>query len=99
LIGRDRPALAALGGSAYLGRMARSLPTEQEIVAISPSSGGIQSVFPSSRFTRAILTRAILTWGAAGLGAAALLGAFGLWFNYGTAVFFDMIASGMSSCF
>jgi len=84
LIGRDRPALAALGGSAYLGRMARSLPTEQEIVAISPSSGGIQS---------------ILTWGAAGLGAVALLGAIGLWFHYGTAVFFEMIASGMSSCF
>ena len=94
MIGRDRPALAALGGSAYLRRMARSLPTEQEIVAISPSSGGIQSIFPSS-----ILTRAILTWGAAGLGAAALLGAVGLWFHYGTAVFFEMIASGMSSCF
>ena len=45
------------------------------------------------------MTRAIFAWGAAGLGAAALLGAFGLWFNYGTAVFFDMIASGMSSCF
>ena len=99
MIGRDRPALAALGGSAYVGRMARSLPTEQEIVAISPSSGGIQSVFTSSILTRAILTRAIFTWGAAGLGAAALLGAFGLWFHYGTAVFFEMIASGMSSCF
>jgi len=46
-----------------------------------------------------MMTRAIFAWGAAGLGAAALLGAFGLWFHYGTAVFFEMIASGMSSCF
>ena len=45
------------------------------------------------------MTRAIFAWGAAGLGAAALLGAVGLWFHYGTAVFFEMIASGMSSCF
>ena len=88
LITRDRPALAALGGSAYLGSMARSLPTEQEIVAISPSSGGIQSILTS-----------IAAWGAAGFGAVALLGAFGLWFHYGTAVFFEMIASGLSSCF
>ena len=36
---------------------------------------------------------------AAGLGAAILLGALGLWFHYGTAVFFEMIASGISACF
>jgi len=35
----------------------------------------------------------------AGLGAVALLGALGLWFHYGTAVFFEMIASGISACF
>jgi hypothetical protein len=68
--------------------MARSLPTEQEIVAISPSSGGIQSILTS-----------IAVWGAAGSGVVALLSALGLWFQYGTAVFFEMIASGLSSCF
>ena len=37
--------------------------------------------------------------GAAGLGAAILLGAVVLWFHYGTAVFFEMIASGIAACF
>jgi hypothetical protein len=37
--------------------------------------------------------------GAAVLGAAALLGAAVLWFHYGTAVFFEMIASGIAACF
>jgi hypothetical protein len=44
------------------------------------------------------LARAIVV-GAAGLGAAILLGALVLWFHYGTAVFFEMIASGISACF
>ncbi len=35
----------------------------------------------------------------AGLGAALLLGALVLWFHYGTAVFFEMIASGIAACF
>ena len=35
----------------------------------------------------------------AGLGAVLLLGALALWFHYGTAVFFEMIASGVSACF
>ena len=35
----------------------------------------------------------------AGLGAALLLGAAVLWFHYGTAVFFEMIASGIAACF
>jgi hypothetical protein len=35
----------------------------------------------------------------AGLGAALLLGTLGLWFHYGTAVFFETIASGVSACF
>ena len=36
---------------------------------------------------------------AAGLGAVLLMGALALWFHYGTAVFFEMIASGISACF
>ena len=33
------------------------------------------------------------------LGAAILLAALVLWFHYGTAVFFEMIASGIATCF
>ena len=33
------------------------------------------------------------------LGALVLTGALALWFHYGTAVFFEMIASGISACF
>ena len=40
-----------------------------------------------------------IVMGAAGLGTASLLGAVVLWFHYGTAVFFEMIASGISACF
>jgi hypothetical protein len=44
------------------------------------------------------LARAIVA-AAAGLGSAILLAALVLWFHYGTAVFFEMIASGISACF
>ena len=37
--------------------------------------------------------------GAAGFGVAVLFGAPVLWFHYGTAIFFEMIASGISACF
>ncbi|WP_245319756.1 hypothetical protein [Bradyrhizobium sp. LMTR 3] len=41
----------------------------------------------------------VIVWSAAGLGAAAVLGAAALWFHYGTTVFFEMIAAGISACF
>ena len=37
--------------------------------------------------------------GAAALAAILVLGALGLWLHYGTAVFFEMIVSGISACF
>jgi hypothetical protein len=37
--------------------------------------------------------------GSAVFAAAALLAAAGLWFHYGTAVFFEMIATGLAACF
>jgi hypothetical protein len=40
-----------------------------------------------------------LVLAAAGLGVVLLLGALVLWFHYGTAVFFEMIASGFAACF
>jgi hypothetical protein len=41
----------------------------------------------------------MIVWGAASLGALAVCGAAALWFHYGTAVFFEMIAAGISACF
>jgi hypothetical protein len=35
----------------------------------------------------------------AAAGAALLLGALALWAHYGTAVFFEMLASGIAACF
>jgi len=42
---------------------------------------------------------AVVAIAATGLGAALLLGALILWLRYGTAVFFEMIASGIAACF
>jgi hypothetical protein len=44
------------------------------------------------------LPRALVAGGAA-LGALLLAAAMILWVRYGTAVFFEMIASGFSACF
>jgi hypothetical protein len=41
----------------------------------------------------------IVAAAAAVLGGVLLLGALALWFHYGTAVFFEMLASGISACF
>jgi hypothetical protein len=43
--------------------------------------------------------RAAVLWGGAGLGALLLAGSAALWFHYGTAVFFETIASGFRNCF
>jgi hypothetical protein len=63
--------------------MAQPISTPQQMVATEP--------------TRKVASAIVM--GAAGLGAAILLGALVLWFHYGTAVFFEMIASGISACF
>jgi ferric-dicitrate binding protein FerR (iron transport regulator) len=65
-------------------RMAQPLTTPRELSATRP---------PSGRTARAIVV------GGAGFGVAAVLGASALWFHYGTAVFFETIASGISACF
>jgi hypothetical protein len=64
--------------------MAQPISTRQEASTVLP---------PPRRIAQAILV------GAAGLGAASLLGALVLWFHYGTAVFFEMISSGIAACF
>lgn len=74
-----------VAGAVYeMVRMAQPVTTQQEAIA-APR--------PSRRVASAIVI------GAAGLGAAAVLGALVLWFHYGTAVFFEMIASGIAACF
>lgn len=64
--------------------MAQRVSTQQEMPAILP---------PGRRLASAIVI------GAAVLAAMALTGALALWFRYGTAVFFEMIVSGISACF
>ena len=64
--------------------MAQPISTNQNVTAV---------VRPQGRVTPMIV------WSAAGLGALAVLGAAALWFHYGTAVFFEMIAAGISACF
>ncbi|MEO6840249.1 MAG: hypothetical protein ABI192_05735 [Bradyrhizobium sp.] len=51
------------------------------------------SIQPQRRIAQAIVT------GGAIIGVAAVLAALGLWFHYGTAVFFETIAAGISACF
>jgi len=77
-------ALAGCCGRPYLSDMARPLSPQQDAVSVSPSSGGIGSA---------------VAWGGTALGAMAMVGALALWFHYGTTVFFEMIASGISACF
>jgi hypothetical protein len=43
--------------------------------------------------------RAALGWGTATIAVLLLLFALTLWHHYGTTVFFEMIASGVSACF
>jgi hypothetical protein len=65
------------------GRMAQPISTPQMTSAPQPSRK----------------VASVIVAGGAGLGVVLLLGALGLWFHYGTAVFFEMITSGLSACF
>ena len=64
--------------------MAQPVSTQQDMPSVLP---------PVRRVAPAIVVAG------AGLGAVLLLGALVLWFHYGTAVFFEMIASGIAACF
>jgi hypothetical protein len=64
-------------------QMAQPISTPQQMAAAEPS--------------RKVASAIVI--GATGLGAATLLGAAMLWFHYGTAVFFEMITSGIGACF
>jgi hypothetical protein len=64
--------------------MAQPLSTQREIPV---------TLQPSRRIAQAIVV------GGATLGVAVVLAALALWFHYGTAVFFETIAAGISACF
>lgn len=64
--------------------MAQPISTRQQMPGMVP---------PARRIRPAIAV------GGAGLGVVVLLAALALWFHYGTAVFFEMIASGIATCF
>ncbi len=64
--------------------MAQPISTQHEIIPASRPSHGVASV---------------IVVAGAGFAAALLLGALVLWYHYGTAVFFEMIASGIAACF
>jgi hypothetical protein len=84
VIGRAGIPLAARRNSLYLNPMVRSISTSQAMIAASQPRGRVASA---------------IVWGAASLGVVVLIGAAALWFHYGTAVFFEMIAAGISACF
>jgi hypothetical protein len=84
VIGRPLAALACQRGFAYLDIMAQPLASPHEMTPQSRASSRVG---------------AAIAWGGAGVGSIVLLGALGLWFHYGTSVFFEMIASGISACF
>jgi hypothetical protein len=64
--------------------MAQPVSTHQDMMSAARPQGSVASM---------------IVWSAATLGALAVLGAAALWFHYGTAVFFEMIAAGISACF
>jgi hypothetical protein len=65
-------------------RMAQPISSQQDITAIPPLARRVGVIAAA---------------GGAALGAALVLAALVLWFHYGTAVFFEMIASGIAACF
>ena len=64
--------------------MAQPISTQQQMPGV---------LRPARRLAPAMVVASVA------LGAAILLGALVLWFHYGTAVFFEMIASGIAACF
>lgn len=84
MIGHPLAALARRRGVAYLNIMAQPLASPHEMTSQSRASSRVG---------------AAIAWGGAGLGSMVVLGTLALWFHYGTAVFFEMIASGISACF
>jgi hypothetical protein len=84
VIGATAIKLACPENGPYLTAMVQPVSTQQGVMAATRPQGRVASA---------------IVWTAAGLGALALLGSLSLWFHYGTTVFFEMIAAGISACF
>jgi hypothetical protein len=54
---------------------------------------------PSSLLPPARKVASAIILGLTGLGVLALVAALALWFHYGAAVFFEMVAAGFNACF
>jgi hypothetical protein len=102
VIGRASVALARHRDWLYLNRTERRAAAMPPPLAVHPdgrmaepiSTSQVNSTVQPSRKLAAVIVA-----GGAGLGVVLLLSALGLWFHYGTAVFFEMIVSGLSACF
>ena len=84
MIGAAAIVLACPRNGPYLTAMVQPVSTQQGLMAATRCQGRVASA---------------IVWTAALLGALVLLGALSLWFHYGTTVFFEMIAAGISACF
>ena len=103
MIATQLPALAAPGGWPYLNYKETAIgaadcksPFVQNL-AMAPPFSTPHELAPSFRPARKL--PAVMMVAGAALTAALFLGALGLWLHYGTAVFFEMIASGFAACF
>jgi hypothetical protein len=96
-------ALAARCGSAYLNVEGTAIGAADckssfvQNLAMAPPLSTPHQMAASYRPARKL--PAVMMVAGAALAAALLMGALGLWFHYGTAVFFEMIASGFAACF
>jgi hypothetical protein len=84
VIVRAAATLACPPNRPYLNPMVQRILTQDGVIPATRPQGRVASM---------------IVWGAASLGALAMCGAAALWFHYGTAVFFEMIAAGISACF
>jgi hypothetical protein len=82
-----------MSGAAIPLACLRNWPYLKPMAQPVSSHSGMMAARPQSRVASMIVLSA------AGIGALAVLGAAALWFHYGTAVFFEMIAAGISACF
>ena len=89
----NQRALSVLGGliAVTLALIAQFVPIE-----VAMKVGSLSLKIDSSLV---VLGRVLLLQPAEGSLLALIYGAAALWFHYGTAVFFEMIAAGISACF
>ena len=103
MIATGHGALAARCGSAYLNLEETAIGAAAckssfvQNLAMAPPLSTPHQMAVSHRSARKL--PAVMMVAGAALAAALLMGALGLWFHYGTAVFFEMIASGFAACF